>query len=169
MESAARRRLRLPDRYPEPSPIWEVFCIDLGLINIPFEAGLRLPASQYLRNRLRCISPVKPTGNRAVTRAPKRPSPARLESRNIATWCRVIHWRFFDLVRLCSQGFFSFWFNQRLSYSYIQRLELAEHCRYQFCDSRVNVHGALDHGIRRFGVHHIQDRMNHLIAFDTQE
>ena len=33
----------------------------------------------------------------------------------------------------------------------------------------MNVHGALDHRIRRLGVHHIEDRMNNLIAFDAQE
>jgi hypothetical protein len=31
------------------------------------------------------------------------------------------------------------------------------------------MHSALDHGIGRFGVHDIQDRMNHLIAFDAEE
>ena len=30
------------------------------------------------------------------------------------------------------------------------------------------MHSALDHGIGRFGVHDIQDRMNHLIAFDAE-
>jgi hypothetical protein len=33
----------------------------------------------------------------------------------------------------------------------------------------MNVHGALNHHVRRFGVHHIEDRMNYLIALDPQE
>src|SRR5882724_4714933 len=33
----------------------------------------------------------------------------------------------------------------------------------------MNVHGALNHRVWRVGVHHIEDRMNYLIALDPQE
>src|SRR5215468_5685801 len=51
----------------------------------------------------------------------------------------------------------------------LQRLQLAEHGRDQFCDSRMNVHGALNHRVWRLGVHHVQEGMNYLIALDPQE
>ncbi len=39
-------------------PYGTVFCIDLGLLNIPFEAGLRLPASQCLRKGFDVFRPL---------------------------------------------------------------------------------------------------------------
>ena len=51
----------------------------------------------------------------------------------------------------------------------LQRLQLTEHGRDQFCDSRMNVHGALNHRVWRVGVHHVEDRMNYLIALDPQK
>src|SRR5215470_4723784 len=51
----------------------------------------------------------------------------------------------------------------------LQRLQLAEHGRDQFCDSRMNVHGALNHRVWRLGVHHVQEGVNYLIALDPQE
>src|SRR6266581_7720993 len=33
----------------------------------------------------------------------------------------------------------------------------------------MNVHGALNHRVWRVGVHHVEDRMNYLIALDPQE
>ena len=64
-------------------PYGTVFCIDLGLLNIPFEAGL-LPASQCLRKRLRCISPVEPVVIEQELVLPNVHHQHRLESRNIA-------------------------------------------------------------------------------------
>jgi hypothetical protein len=34
---------------------------------------------------------------------------------------------------------------------------------------RMNVHGALNHSVQRVGVHHVEDRMNYLIALDPQK
>ena len=45
-----------------------------------------------------------------------------------------------------------------------QRLKLPEHRRNQFRDRRVNVHRPLNHRIRRLGIHHIEDRVDGLIA-----
>src|SRR2546430_14745397 len=54
-------------------------------------------------------------------------------------------------------------------YRSLQRLQLTEHGWDQFCDSRMNVHGALNHRVRRVGVYHVEDGMNYLIALDPQE
>src|SRR5947208_1882255 len=51
----------------------------------------------------------------------------------------------------------------------LQWLQLTEHGRDQFSDSRMNVHGALNHRVWRVGIHHVEDRMNYLIALDPQE
>ena len=51
----------------------------------------------------------------------------------------------------------------------LQRFQLTEHGRDQFCDSRMNVHGPLNHRVWRVGVHDVEDRMNYLIALDPQE
>src|SRR5438552_12993163 len=51
----------------------------------------------------------------------------------------------------------------------LQWLQLTEHGRDQFCDSRMNVHGALNHRVWRIGVHHVEDGMNYLIALDPEE
>src|SRR5262249_39717561 len=51
----------------------------------------------------------------------------------------------------------------------LQRLQLAEHGGDQFCDSGMNVHGALNHRVWRVGVHHVEERMNDLVALDSQK
>ena len=50
-----------------------------------------------------------------------------------------------------------------------QRLQLTENGRDQFCDRRMNVHGALNHRVWRVGVHDVEDGMNYLVALDPQE
>src|SRR5262249_8224721 len=44
-----------------------------------------------------------------------------------------------------------------------------EHGRDQFCDSRMNVHGALNQRVWRVGAYHVEERMNYLVALDSQE
>jgi hypothetical protein len=46
----------------------------------------------------------------------------------------------------------------------LKRLEFAEHCRDEFRNGRVNVHGPLNDRIRRSGIHHVKDRVNGLVA-----
>src|SRR5262245_34898115 len=62
--------------------------------------------------------------------------------------------------------FFGGWSTLLCARVSLQRLQLAKHRRDQFCDSRMNVHSSLDYGIRGFGIHHVQNRMNHLIALN---
>src|SRR5687768_10310027 len=75
-----------------------------------------------------------------------------------------------DLVYLWVPWFSPFSLTNSLAiHRWVQRFELAEKSRNQFCDRRMNVHGALDDRIGRFGIHHVENRMNHLIAFDAQQ
>ena len=50
-----------------------------------------------------------------------------------------------------------------------KRLEFAEHCRDEFRNGRVNVHGPLNDRIRRFGIHHVKDRVNGLVAAGSKD
>jgi hypothetical protein len=50
-----------------------------------------------------------------------------------------------------------------------KRLEFAEHCRDEFRNSRVNVHGPLNDSIRRSGIHHIKDRVNGLVTAGSKD
>ena len=51
----------------------------------------------------------------------------------------------------------------------LQGLELAQHCRDQFGHGGMDVYRPLDHGVGRFGVHHIEDTMDDLVAADAQD
>ncbi len=44
----------------------------------------------------------------------------------------------------------------RIGSRLIEGLEIAEHRRDQFGDGGVDVHGALDHGVGRVGIHHVE-------------
>src|SRR5437773_2712337 len=48
-----------------------------------------------------------------------------------------------------------------------QRLHRRQQGRDQLADGRVNVHAALDHRVGRAGGHHVEQRMNDLVALDA--
>ena len=49
-----------------------------------------------------------------------------------------------------------------------ERLEVGEHRGDQFGDGGADVHCAADHGAGGAGVHHVQDRVDHLVAADAE-
>ena len=49
-----------------------------------------------------------------------------------------------------------------------ERLKLAKDGRQIFRDRRMNVHGALDDGIRRLRIHHVEQNVNYFIASDSK-
>jgi hypothetical protein len=50
-----------------------------------------------------------------------------------------------------------------------KRLEFAEHCGDEFRNGWVDVHGPLNDRIRRFGIHHVKDRVNGLVAARSED
>src|SRR5882757_543087 len=55
-----------------------------------------------------------------------------------------------------------------LSLSGSERLEIGQHGREQLGDRRMDVRGALHHGVGRLGVHEGQDGVDHLVAADAE-
>ena len=51
----------------------------------------------------------------------------------------------------------------------LERLETAEHRRQQLRHGRVDMDGALHHGVGSLGVHQVEDRVDDLIAADAED
>src|SRR5262249_59797229 len=50
----------------------------------------------------------------------------------------------------------------------VQRLHLLQHRRHQLADGRVDVHRAGNRGVGLLGGHDVEDRVNDLVAADTE-
>ena len=58
---------------------------------------------------------------------------------------------------------------RRRSGSRVERLQLAEQRRHELRHGRMDVHGPLDQRIWRLRIHHVEDRVHHLVAAGAQD
>jgi hypothetical protein len=82
-----------------------------------------------------------------------------------------LHWRPSNLMKIPNADYLERTGSANLGARLcsLQRLQLTEHGGDQFADSRMNVHGALNHRVWRVGVHDVEERMNYLVGLDPQE